>query len=62
MKKNLNSDACFLINKLGGTFAVAALCGISPSAVSQWKANGISKGYMRFIQERRPDLFSPSRN
>ena len=32
-----------IITLLGGTFAVARLCGVSPSAVSQWHNNGIAK-------------------
>ena len=32
-----------IIQALGGTFAVAKLCRVSPSAVSQWRNNGIAK-------------------
>jgi len=30
-----------IINCLGGTFAVAKMCRVSPAAVSQWKHNGL---------------------
>jgi hypothetical protein len=30
-----------IIQTLGGTFSLAKLCGVSPSAVSQWRKNGI---------------------
>ena len=30
-----------IIQILGGTFAVAKLCRVSPSAVSQWRNNGM---------------------
>ena len=30
-----------IIQTLGGTFAVAKMCGVTPPAVSQWRTNGI---------------------
>jgi DNA-binding transcriptional regulator YdaS (Cro superfamily) len=30
-----------IIQPLGGTFAVAKLCRVSPPAVSQWRNNGL---------------------
>jgi len=30
-----------IIDTLGGTFAVAKLCRVSPPAVSQWRTNGM---------------------
>lgn len=32
-------DALQLIEKLGGTFAVADLAGVKPPSVSEWKSN-----------------------
>jgi hypothetical protein len=47
-----------VINRLGGTVAVAKLCGdISPQAVSQWKSAGIPKPWVMFLREIRPDVF-----
>lgn len=37
------------IDFLGGTSAVAGLCDLTTGAVSQWRTNGIPKGWMRFI-------------
>jgi DNA-binding transcriptional regulator YdaS (Cro superfamily) len=34
-------NATEIITTLGGTFALAKMCGVSPSAVSQWRYNGI---------------------
>lgn len=32
-----------IIDLLGGTFAVAKMCRVSPPSVSQWRNNGIPK-------------------
>jgi len=32
-----------IIKMLGGTFKVAKRCGVTPSAVSQWRSHGIAK-------------------
>lgn len=32
-----------IIKILGGTFATARLCEVTPGAVSQWRTNGIPK-------------------
>lgn len=34
-------DTTNIIQTLGGTFAVAKMCGVTPPAVSQWRTNGI---------------------
>ena len=41
-----------IIDTLGGTFEVSFLCGITPAAVSQWRNNGISRGYALYLRER----------
>jgi DNA-binding transcriptional regulator YdaS (Cro superfamily) len=38
-----------IINALGGTFAVAKRCGVTPGAVSQWKHNGLPADKMVII-------------
>jgi hypothetical protein len=38
-----------LIDFLGGTSVVARLCDITTGAVSQWRTNGIPKGWFRFL-------------
>ena len=42
-----------LIDSLGGTAAVAQICGITPQAVSQWKRNGIPKSVSRLLRHYR---------
>jgi len=38
-----------IIDTLGGTFAVAKRCGVTPGAVSQWKHNGLPADKMVII-------------
>jgi len=46
-----------IIDALGGTSEVAEMCRLTTGAVSQWRRNGIPKPWLRFFQERHPDLF-----
>lgn len=47
-----------IVEQFGGTSALAALCEVEPSAVSQWKAkNHIPKAHIKFLRIKRPDLF-----
>lgn len=41
-----------IIQALGGTSAVAQLCGIRPPSVSLWKEVGISRPYLLFLREK----------
>ena len=46
-----------IIDQLGGTAAVARLCEIKPSSVSEWKArNVIPKAQMKYLMLLRPDV------
>lgn len=55
MEKTVGS----IVEEFGGTSALAALCEVAPSAVSQWKAkNHIPKAHIKFLREKRPDLFA----
>ncbi|KVF81828.1 hypothetical protein WJ22_13040 [Burkholderia vietnamiensis] len=45
-----------IIDRLGGTGAVATLFEIEDAAVSQWRRNGIPKPRMQFIAVARPDV------
>lgn len=45
-----------IIDRLGGTGAVAILFEIEDAAVSQWRRNGIPKPRMQFITVARPDV------
>lgn len=53
----LNTKAIELIERLGGNAKAAALCEISPAAVSQWRHNGIPKGQLKFLKAIRPNVF-----
>ena len=46
-----------IIEALGGTGAVAEIAGITPGAVSQWRTNGIPRGWMKYFKIRNPELF-----
>lgn len=46
-----------LIDKLGGTAAVAELCEVTLSAVSQWRTEGIPKARLMFLKAVRPEIF-----
>ena len=60
-------DANNLIDELGGTTAVAALCFVTKQAVSQWRVRGIPEDYCPTIEkvtsgsvtceELRPDIY-----
>lgn len=41
-----------LIDILGGPSKVAALCNLSRSCVSQWRKNGITDPYVRYLREK----------
>ena len=49
-----------VIDDLGGTKVVAELCELSEGAVSQWRNNGIPKGWVKYLQLLRPDVFGPA--
>lgn len=46
-----------LIDALGGTVVVARLCQVKPSAVSQWRRDGIPRARLMFLELARPDVF-----
>jgi hypothetical protein len=56
-KKNA-ATASLIIDGLGGTSKVATLCETSPSAVAQWRENGIPRARLMFLKLARPDVFS----
>lgn len=54
-------DAAKIIEKLGGTAAVARLCDIKSPSVSEWKRNNaIPKAQLNFLRVLRPDIFGPA--
>ena len=48
-----------MIDELGGTNVVAALCEVSPQAVSQWRNDGIPPARLMYLKVVRPDIFRP---
>jgi hypothetical protein len=46
--------ADLIIDGLGGTVAVAKLCEIDPSAVSQWRWDGIPRNRLKYLRLARP--------
>ena len=54
-------DTNTIINKLGGTNAVAKLCNVSAQAVSQWRTDGIPAARLMYLELARPDVFSKDR-
>jgi len=38
-----------IIDTLGGTYAIARMCGVTPSAVTQWRSNGIPEGKLILV-------------
>lgn len=47
-----------IIEQLGGTAAVARLCAVKMSAVSQWKTNGIPKARLMYLKVIKPEVFT----
>lgn len=50
-------NASDIISKLGGTTKAAALCHVTPGAVSQWLEKGIPQSRLMFLKLARPDVF-----
>ncbi len=50
-------DDSEIIDKLGGTSAVAEICKIKPPSVSEWRKNGIPDARRQFLELLRPDVF-----
>ena len=46
-----------LIDALGGTVSTAALCEVSPQAVTQWRRKGIPRARRKYLQLLRPEVF-----
>lgn len=53
-----HTDSNSIINRLGGTGAVAKLCDVTPQAVSQWREAGIPKPWMKYLQLAKPEEFA----
>lgn len=55
-------DPNVVIDRLGGTGAVARICEISPASVSGWRENGIPKPRVQFLRAVYPEAFLPVMN
>ena len=54
----MDKKASEIIDALGGTCAVAGLCGgIKPPSVTKWRTNGIPQARLMFLKAVRPDVF-----
>ena len=61
MDKTAHPDSA-LIDRLGGTCAVAELCAVKPPSVSVWRKTGIPKARLMFLQLARPEAFGARRS
>jgi hypothetical protein len=52
-----NQFANIVIDRLGGTSAVAKMCECKPPSVHQWRTDGIPKYRLQFLRLARPDVF-----
>ena len=57
MKPETNPLACFVIDQLGGTGAVAGVCKVSAASVSQWRTRGLPDAREQFLRLRNPEVF-----
>lgn len=46
-----------VIDRLGGTSAVARLCECKPPSVHEWRINGIPKPRLQFLRLAHPEAF-----
>ncbi len=46
-----------VIDRLGGTSAVAKICDIKPPSVHEWRENGIPKARQQFLRLAYPHAF-----
>ncbi|MCA8326103.1 Cro/CI family transcriptional regulator [Burkholderia cepacia] len=51
-------DPNLVIDRLGGTSAVARICEIKPPSVHEWRTKGIPKPRLQFLRLAFPDAFS----
>jgi hypothetical protein len=53
----MNDFANAVIDRLGGTTAVAKLCECKPPSVHQWRIDGIPKYRLQFLRLAHPEVF-----
>lgn len=52
-----NESPSEIIDRLGGTVAVAKLCEVEPPSVSEWRHRGIPRARLMYLKLARPDVF-----
>ncbi|MGP8443159.1 hypothetical protein ACT2E5_13705 [Burkholderia vietnamiensis] len=50
-------DPNVVIDRLGGTSAVARICDIKPPSVHAWRTSGIPKPWLKFLRLAHPKVF-----
>jgi len=55
--KTENPSASEIIDRIGGTVAVAELCDVKSPSVFEWRRKGIPKARLQFLRLARPDVF-----
>lgn len=58
---NIHSDHSRIIDQLGGTTKVAALCQVKSQAVSRWRRDGIPQARLMYLQLIAPKAFTGKR-
>ncbi|MRT30793.1 hypothetical protein [Herbaspirillum sp. CAH-3] len=53
----MNQVANTVIDRLGGTNAVARICECKPPSVAEWRTNGIPKAREQFLRLKHPEAF-----
>lgn len=53
----MNQLANTVIDRLGGTTAVARICECKPPSVHQWRIDGIPKYRIQFLRLAHPEAF-----
>lgn len=62
MAKICVMDPNKIIDQLGGSLKVAALCDVTVGAVSQWRRAGIPRARLMYLKAVRPDVFQENAN
>lgn len=57
-KLSIMNEDTHIIDRLGGTSAVARLCKVEPPSVSEWRRKGIPPARRMYLMAVRPDVFS----
>ena len=55
-------DNSKIIDALGGTVAVADICGVKPPSVSEWRKVGIPPARLMYLRLLRPEVFDAREN